>query len=241
MSASCCRPPSRGRRRQPCSDSSNRVALAGIEATRHNYPLNPTDDWALHETYEYAGAGGQLSQKTLQQRFPLEAVVADRYGQTFAQTWTYDALGNVATVGYPLCITTPQNGRQFCNDPADFQAPAQTATTTYTYGMPIKVQASLGALWAEYDYHPNLQISQVTAANGVVSLFDEGTNGMSRPRRIRHSLGATTHHDSGTYAYDGAGNIRAIGSDTYVYDQANRLLSGTVLAAGAGKREDYYT
>jgi hypothetical protein len=32
---------------------------------------------------------------------------------------------------------------------------------------------------------------------------------------------------SGTYAYDGMGNIRAIGADTYVYDTAGRLVSGT--------------
>ncbi|HSY52632.1 MAG TPA: hypothetical protein VLC46_27780 [Thermoanaerobaculia bacterium] len=32
---------------------------------------------------------------------------------------------------------------------------------------------------------------------------------------------------SGTYAYDGAGNIRAIGSDVYSYDTAGRLVSGT--------------
>ncbi|HSY52635.1 MAG TPA: RHS repeat-associated core domain-containing protein [Thermoanaerobaculia bacterium] len=32
---------------------------------------------------------------------------------------------------------------------------------------------------------------------------------------------------SGTYAYDGAGNIRAIGSDVYIYDTAGRLVSGT--------------
>ena len=32
---------------------------------------------------------------------------------------------------------------------------------------------------------------------------------------------------SGAYAYDAMGNIRAIGADTYVYDTAGRLVSGT--------------
>jgi RHS repeat-associated protein len=32
---------------------------------------------------------------------------------------------------------------------------------------------------------------------------------------------------SGTYAYDGMGNIRAIGNDLYIYDTAGRLVSGT--------------
>ena len=33
--------------------------------------------------------------------------------------------------------------------------------------------------------------------------------------------------DSGTFRYDGAGNIKAIGSNQYVYDTANRLVSST--------------
>jgi RHS repeat-associated protein len=32
---------------------------------------------------------------------------------------------------------------------------------------------------------------------------------------------------SGTYAYDGAGNVKAVGSDYYVYDAAGRLITGS--------------
>lgn len=34
--------------------------------------------------------------------------------------------------------------------------------------------------------------------------------------------------DTGTYLYDGRGNIRAIGADTYAYDTAGRLITATV-------------
>jgi RHS repeat-associated protein len=46
---------------------------------------------------------------------------------------------------------------------------------------------------------------------------------------------------SGTYAYDAMGNIRAIGADTYVYDTAGRLVSGTadVQRTGIMSRQDY--
>jgi RHS repeat-associated protein len=46
---------------------------------------------------------------------------------------------------------------------------------------------------------------------------------------------------SGMYAYDGTGNIRAIGADTYVYDTAGRLVSGTadVNRTGILSRQDY--
>jgi len=46
---------------------------------------------------------------------------------------------------------------------------------------------------------------------------------------------------SGTYQYDGMGNIRAIGNDTYIYDTAGRLVSGTadVQRSGVMSRQDY--
>jgi RHS repeat-associated protein len=46
---------------------------------------------------------------------------------------------------------------------------------------------------------------------------------------------------SGTYAYDAMGNIRAIGADTYIYDTAGRLLSGTadVQHTGLVSQQDY--
>ncbi|HSY52628.1 MAG TPA: RHS repeat-associated core domain-containing protein [Thermoanaerobaculia bacterium] len=46
---------------------------------------------------------------------------------------------------------------------------------------------------------------------------------------------------SGTYAYDAMGNIRAIGADTYIYDTAGRLVSGTadLQRTGILSRQDY--
>jgi RHS repeat-associated protein len=45
----------------------------------------------------------------------------------------------------------------------------------------------------------------------------------------------TGRWDSGTYSYDGAGNILAIGGDSYAYDTAGRLRTATV----NGRTEDY--
>ena len=45
---------------------------------------------------------------------------------------------------------------------------------------------------------------------------------------------------SGLYRYDGMGNIRAIGSDIYIYDTAGRLVSGTAeVQRGGTSRQDY--
>jgi RHS repeat-associated protein len=45
---------------------------------------------------------------------------------------------------------------------------------------------------------------------------------------------------SGLYQYDGMGNIRAIGSDTYIYDTVGRLVSGTAeVQRGGTSRQEY--
>jgi RHS repeat-associated protein len=51
---------------------------------------------------------------------------------------------------------------------------------------------------------------------------------------------AGTNWCSGLYKYDGMGNIRAIGSDTYIYDTSGRLVSGTAEnQRGGTSRQDY--
>ncbi len=45
---------------------------------------------------------------------------------------------------------------------------------------------------------------------------------------------------TGTYQYDGAGNIKAIGNDVFVYDAVSRLKSATLASAGGvGESYDY--
>ena len=62
--------------------------------------------------------------------------------------------------------------------------------------------------------------SQMTASSGHIK---------SRP------TGYGDNGQSGTYTYDGAGNITGIGADTYVYDSAQRLVSSVTL----GVQENY--
>jgi RHS repeat-associated protein len=47
---------------------------------------------------------------------------------------------------------------------------------------------------------------------------------------------SVTTWTTGSYLYDGAGNVTAIGNDTYVYDQAGRLVRAT---AGPGHEQRY--
>ncbi|MCP3964452.1 MAG: hypothetical protein GY719_42025 [bacterium] len=209
-----------------------------IREVRHNYPGGGSDDWAIHEEYEYRGKLGKVSKKTTQLQFP-HLSGNDRYDVFFSQTFAYDQLGNPTSYGYPACQTTPQNGRRQCNDGSgDVQAPSHTVSVTYNQGRTRRVSSNLG-IWADHSYHHNLQTSRIDYSNGVDGIFDQGTNGMVKPRRLRYVKGSATRYDSGTIYYDGTGNIWQIGADRYYYDKASRLLYGTVAQAGSGYREEY--
>ena len=76
-----------------------------------------------------------------------------------------------------------------------------------------------------------------THGNGVITTFNADPNLMGRPSSITAQYGTTTYWNSGAYAYDGAGNIKSIGTNTYKYDSLSRLLEGTV---GANKQVHTY-
>ena len=79
----------------------------------------------------------------------------------------------------------------------------------------------------------------VPALGGGSVLYDEQRPGhavtttispdgsLPRPSRIQTS-GASTNFDSGAYGYDGAGNIRTVGSDTFTYDSLSRLATANI-------------
>ncbi|MEM7052410.1 MAG: RHS repeat-associated core domain-containing protein [Acidobacteriota bacterium] len=219
------------------NDGSNYSRGKMVQAIRHNYPP-PGLDWAVVEDYEYRGRLGKMSRRTTQLRFPDNAVDADRYAHTFEQGWEYDALGNVVSIDYPGCITTPQNNRQYCNDDADQQPLSHTVTRTYNQGVPVKISTNRG-ISADYQYHWNYQLKRIDYSNQAYTSLAQGTRGMQRPAGISHyAFGGQQIFASGTYQYDGAGNIAAIGEDRYVYDAASRLVRGT---AGSANRWEAYT
>ena len=61
---------------------------------------------------------------------------------------------------------------------------------------------------------------------------EPGPGAAGAPWRLSpHPLGSTPW-TSGTYSYDGAGNITAIGSDSYVYDGVQRLKQSSTSGTG---------
>jgi len=93
-------------------------------------------------------------------------------------------------------------------------------------------------------YHPNGMVHQVAHTNGVTYTQANDPDSMRRPASYATSgvLPSTDNWTSGSYADDGAGNVTAIGSNTYTYDQVSRLLSatqytGTLAGTGSPKTQ----
>ena len=84
-------------------------------------------------------------------------------------------------------------------------------------------------------YHPNQTVSQVVHANDVQWNQAMDPNQIGRPASISTAL-ATQNWSSGTYAYDGAGNVKKTGNAYFLYDTLSRLKTANLYAdiSGAG-------
>jgi RHS repeat-associated protein len=158
-----------------------------LYATRNNYVAIGATPFkvSFQETFTYAGRDGRVSQRVLTQATNDGAV-----SESFTQSWTYDVLGNVISLGYPDCTLAP------CT------SSPRTVSSTYTKGFLTGVTGFASSL----TYHPNQQVNQVTNANGVVTTYAMDPNHMARPASIATTAGWST----GAYAYDGAGNVTRI-------------------------------
>ena len=81
-----------------------------------------------------------------------------------------------------------------------------------------------------------MMVDQITLGNGVAVSEGLDSSGMPRVASIATS-GASTNWSSGAYAYDGAGNVKSIGTLHFVYDKASRLTSGGVKVGATTKTQ----
>jgi len=157
------------------------------------------------KNFRYEGIDGRISAR--QTRFSFN-------GQTFAfQTgFETDAQGNLSAIDYPQCLHAPCAG----------ETPARRVTYGHTRGFLTSVPGYADAL----TYQAGGSLHQVEHANGVDYTFElNPADGLERPFQISTSAGWST----GTYGYDGAGNVHRIGTQDFRYDRLSRMVSGEVL------------
>jgi RHS repeat-associated protein len=196
-------------------------------ASRFNYvgaPFNATAE--VRDTFVYRAAEGRVSEMSRQLVF--NAVDEEKFTTTYA----YDGLGLVSTLGYPDCVA---------GDCTALDTP-RTVTFNYNYGRLVSVPGVTGAAGgvSQISYYSNGLVNQVPHVNGVLFTQQNDPNGMARPGGMSSVKGATTLWTVGTYGYDGTGNVKATGAQTYVYDNRGRIVQGNLPGNVQGYAYDNY-
>ncbi|HEV7505183.1 MAG TPA: RHS repeat-associated core domain-containing protein [Thermoanaerobaculia bacterium] len=198
------------------SNGTNDLRLGKLwQASRFNYFTLSGSSFTVRvdETYVYGGRDGRVSRRD----------TAASTGESFTQSFSYNALGLTDTLGYPACtqVTCTQT-----------PVPARTVQNTYSQGLLTGVSAGV-TNYGTISYYPNLLVSQVVHGNGVVDTQGNDPFSMRRPSSEGAS-GPSAAWSSGAYSYDGAGNITRIGTSSYTYDAVSRLTSGTIFDGPTG-------
>ena len=167
---------------------------------------------AVTEDFTYdSPAGGRLSGKSTQ--------IANAPASGVAESWSYTNLGLVGTHNHPR------------------KSGAFAVSAVYDAGLPISVSAGGQSVLTGVTYQPSGAVATYTAGNGVRTTIDQDPSSLPRPARIYTTPAG---YDSGTYGYDGAGNVIKIGSDSFVYDPRSRLTSATLAGAEFGTQSFSY-
>nr|HRC85857.1 RHS repeat-associated core domain-containing protein [Thermoanaerobaculia bacterium] len=188
-------------------------------ALRHNWIHLPgatvDNDVTVTETYTYGDAEGRGSAR--------DTVLSS--GPAFTQSFAYDALGLPASESYPRCTHSQCSGTG-----QDF-----TVSLTRNQGLLTAVSG-----FATIGYHANGMVNTVAHTNGVTDTYGLDPASLPRPGSIGTSgvLPATNAWSSGSYQYDGAGNVVKIGSDVFLYDAASRLVKGTLASISANTTQE---
>lgn len=197
------------------------------QASRWNYVMIGASPFIveIREQLQYNGIEGRASNRTTENYVGGAATPNEAF--TFAQT--YSPLGLVQKITYPKCLHSA------CTNPTH-----RTADFSYTDGQLTAVTGTVGtapvvptSYASSITYHVNGMVNQVVHQNSpTVTVTDttalDTTNGMARPASITAFRGATSLWNTGTYSYDGAGNIKRIGPSYFTYDKVSRLTASSV-------------
>ncbi|BCW94312.1 MAG: hypothetical protein KatS3mg007_2206 [Thermoanaerobaculum sp.] len=179
-----------------------------IQAVANNYydPANPSANFQVVESFAYAGTGGKVSQKT------TTVGIVGGYVGSFSQGFGWNDLWELAGQSYPVGMGLP----------------ARTISYEYDRGF-LKVVKEGSQVHATFYYHPNGMVAKRLRGNGTKDVILPDPNRMARPANIQvHSAANTVLWEAGSYLYDGVGNVKRMGNDTFVYDQVSRLVQATV-------------
>ncbi len=191
-----------------------------LQSSRFNYVTASGNPATVEIRHGYTYGDGSVSQnvgrvtsRTTQFFVNGGGTAAESYSQTFS----YDTLGDVQTLGYPQCIAGGCGGA----------ASANSVSFNYNRGLLTSVPGYADSI----TYSPSRRVTQVQHHNGFTDTIAPDPYLMPRPASISTALTSNPsalYWSTGAYAYDGAGNIKSIGPASFVYDPVSRLTSSTL-------------
>ncbi|MEM7583775.1 MAG: RHS repeat-associated core domain-containing protein [Acidobacteriota bacterium] len=183
------------------------------QARRHNWVpeaagADTSVDHVVTETFDYSASGNRLASYTVR---------SDR-GASFETRYTYDADGSLASLDYPDCDRAPCSGLDG----------GPTLEMVNNVGRVVEIPDWLNKV----RYRARGTLSRLEHANGVTDEILRNFTLWKPIEKIRVVKPGEVLWDSGSYQYDGAGNVYRIGEgsnqESFTYDLLSRLESSTV-------------
>ena len=177
----------------------------------------------VYDDFTYSdGTGTSATPRLSSQKTSIGAKAGDTSISGFAspatQSWTYNSLGLVATQVHPRWSGSSTTLTVKDND--------------YHSGWLVNVkgtpQTGTDQQLVSSNYLPAGLLSDYTtpgSGNSVQTIITPDSLVPSRPGQIKTNMGLSTLFNTGTYAYDGAGNVQTMGGDSFRYDMRSRLTS----------------
>jgi RHS repeat-associated protein len=164
------------------------------------------------DNFTYSNAAGRLSR--------VSTIAPGGLGQV-DQGWSYNGLGLVAQHNH----ARPANG----------SAASFAASTAYDAGLPATLYVNGIPAVTGIAFAPSQALRSYTTglfrSRTVTTTIAPDASLLPRPASIA-TVGASTNFATGAYSYDSAGNITAMGQDSFAYDSRSRLTSAALSGVG---------
>ena len=187
-------------------------------AKRWNYYPDFGVTVLVTETYGYGGPGWRTTSRSTQ----LNYLGADQ--ERFDQSFTWNRDGSLQSQTYPRC---------FSGGCGTGGTAARTISYRYSNGFLTDVVG-----YATLGYHLNGMVASVAHSNGVTVNVVNDPFLVRRPAEFQIS-GPGWTQSTGGYKYDGAGNVKEINTDHYVYDGVSRLVTAQMGLGGQTNTQVY--